>query len=192
MLTSGSLEDLTSKNEPDSVQLIIAFDVIEHLHDPASYVRAFSRILCDRGFLFTIVPNKRSLFEKYFKHSLAQQIKRGVVPEPGVPHVQFKSPEEWDEFFQSNGFRIVDRDMAIGHFVNDWWNGLLSIPLRAFVCPVVEVVAYRCKREFDSGRIERAFCATWLMERVNSLDELLKRQLKSRSGWNLIVARKQA
>ena len=190
-LMTGSLEDLVNQNKPDSVQLIIAFDVIEHLNDPASYVQAFSKILCEQGFLLTIVPNRRSLFERFFKHSLAQQIKRGVVPEPGVPHVQFKSPEEWDRFFQANGFRIVDRDMTIGHFVNDWWNGLLSVPLRAFVFPVLEVVAYYSKRKIDTGRIERTFCPGWLMERVDLLDQLLKKPLKSRFGWNLIVAQKQ-
>src|SRR5689334_21752702 len=132
-LLAGSLDTLLSRNEPGSLQLVIEFDVIEHLEDPASYVRALNTLLCAEGYLFTIVPNKRSLFERYFKRSLAQQIKRGAVLEPGVPHIQFKSPEEWDQFFQTNGFRIVSRDMTIGHFVNDWWNGLLSIPLRAFV-----------------------------------------------------------
>ena len=190
-LMTGSLEDLLNQNKPGSVQLIIAFDVIEHLKDPASYVQAFNKILCAQGFLLTIVPNRRSLFERFFKHSLAQQIKRGVVPEPGVPHVQFKSPEEWDQFFEANGFRIVERDMTIGPFVNDWWNGLLSVPLRAFVFPVLEVVAYYSKRKIDTGRFERTFCPGWLMERIDLLDQLLKQPLKSRFGWNLIVAQKQ-
>ncbi len=185
---SGSLEDLGKSN---SVQLIIAFDVIEHLEDPSSYIQTFNKILCDDGFLFTIVPNRRSLFERYFKRSLAQQKKRGAVMEPGVPHIQFKTPEEWDQFFEANGFRIVDRDMTIGHFVNDWWNGLLAVPLRSYVYPVLDVVAYRTQRTIDAGRIERALCPPWLMERVDFFDQLLKAHLKSRFGWNLIVAQKQ-
>ena len=214
LLMSGSFEDLVSHfvhkrhktsqktpmcllctstdNAPDSVQLVIAFDVIEHLNDPAYYVQAFSKILCEDGFLFTIVPNRRSLFERYFKHSLAQQVKRGIVPEPGVPHVQFRSPEEWDQFFQANGFRIVDRDMTIGHFVNDWWNGLLSIPLRTYVYPVLELIAYRGKFQLDVGKIESTLCAPWLMERVNVLDQLLKRWTNCCFGWNLIVAQKRS
>jgi 2-polyprenyl-3-methyl-5-hydroxy-6-metoxy-1,4-benzoquinol methylase len=185
---SGSLEDL-SKSDP--VQLIIAFDVIEHLEDPASYIRAFNKILCDDGFLFTIVPNRRSLFERYFKRSLAQQIKRDAVMQPGVPHIQFKTPEEWDQFFEANGFRIVDRDMTIGHFVNDWWNGLLAVPLRSYVYPVLEVIAYRGKLNWNVGRIEAALCPPWLMERVNVLDQWLKSWSKCCFGWNLIVAQKQ-
>ena len=190
-LMSGSLEDLTNQNAPDSVQLIIAFDVIEHLKDPASYLQAFNKVLCNQGFLFTIVPNRRSLFERYFKRSLASQIKRGVVPEPGVPHVQFRSPEEWDAFFEANGFGIVDRDMTIGHFVNDWWNGLLAIPLRRFVFPALELIAYRGKFDLNVGKIESAFCPPWLMERVNVLDQSLKSWSKCCFGWNLIVAQKR-
>ena len=191
-LMSGSLEDLTNQNPRNSVHLIIAFDVIEHLNDPASYVQAFNKVLSDRGFLFTIVPNRRSLFERYFKRSLASQIKRGVVLEPGVPHIQFKSPEEWDQFFEANGFRIVDRDMTIGHFVNDWWNGLLAVPLRTFVYPVLEVLAYRGKFDLNPGKIEQTLCPPWLMERVNVLDQLLKSWSKCCFGWNLIVAQKRS
>ena len=190
-LMAGSLDDLLNNNAPDSLQLTIAFDVIEHLEDPTSYVRAINKLLSRDGYLFTIVPNKRSFFERYFKRSLAQQKKRGAVLEPGVPHIQFKSPEEWDQFFQANGFRIVARDMTIGHFVNDWWNGLLSIPLRTFVYPVLQVLAFHGKFELDAGKIEQTLCAPWLMERVNVLDQLLKNPLRGRFGWNLIVAQKE-
>ena len=190
-LMAGSLDDLLNNNAPESLQLAIAFDVIEHLDDPASYVKAINRLLSKDGYLFTIVPNKRSLFERYFKRSLAQQIKRGATLEPGVPHIQFKTPEEWDHFFQANGFRIVARDMTIGHFVNDWWNGLLSIPLKTWVYPVLDVIAYYRKRTIDAGRIERTLCPPWLMERVDLFDQILKPQLRSQFGWNLIVAQKQ-
>jgi 2-polyprenyl-3-methyl-5-hydroxy-6-metoxy-1,4-benzoquinol methylase len=185
---SGSLEDLSKS---DSVQLITAFDVIEHLEDPAGYVQTFNKLLSDDGFLFTIVPNRRSLFERYFKRTLAQQIARGAVLEPGVPHIQFKTPEEWDRFFEANGFRIVDRDMTIGHFVNDWWNGLLAVPLRSYVYPVLEVIAYRGKFNWNVGRIEATLCPPWLMERVDVLDQWLKSWSKCCFGWNLIVAQKK-
>jgi 2-polyprenyl-3-methyl-5-hydroxy-6-metoxy-1,4-benzoquinol methylase len=188
---AGSLNDLINNNAPESIHVAIAFDVLEHLEEPADYVQAINRMLCKEGFLFTIVPNKRSLFERYFKYSLAQQIKRGGKREPGVPHIQFKSPEEWQDFFRANGFRIVAHEMTIGHFVNDWWNGLLSIPLKLWVYPGLEVVAYRTKRTFDLGRIERTLCPPWLMERIDVLDRLLKPQLRSRFGWNLIVVQKQ-
>lgn len=191
-LMAGSLDDLIKNNEPGSLQLALAFDVVEHLEDPASYIQAIGRLLSKDGYLFTIVPNRRSLFETYFRRSVTRQLARGAVLEPGVPHIQFKTPEEWDRFFQANGFRIVARDMTIGHFVNDWWNGLISIPLKMWVYPVMEVIAYHAKRNVNVGRIDQTLCAPWLMERVDFFDQLLKNPLRRRFGWNLIVAQKQS
>ena len=119
-------------------------------------------------------------------------MKRGIPLESGVPHIQFKSPAEWDRFFQTNGFSIVEHDMTIGHFVNDWWNGLLCLPLRAFVAPVMQMLSLRGGFDFDAGRWEQRFCPEWLMEEVNLADVLLKRPLSGFFGWNLIVARKQS
>jgi len=188
-LMTGSLGDLISNNKPESLQLVIAFDVIEHLEDPASYVKALNSLLSKDGYLFTIVPNKRSLFERYFKYSLAQSIKRGASWEPGVPHIQFKSPEEWDEFFKESGFKIIEHDMAIGFFVNDW-NGLLGLPLRVYVTPVLVRLAQMLRINFDQVAFEERFSPPWLMKRVHVLDQMCKKQLASRFGWNLIVATK--
>ncbi|PWT93233.1 MAG: hypothetical protein C5B55_04950 [Blastocatellia bacterium] len=190
-LQTGALRHLVENNEGESIQLILAFDVIEHLEDPASYVAAFRRLLNDGGWLFTIVPNRRSLFERSFKRTFKRQQAAGIPTEPGVPHIQFKSPEEWDQFFAANGFEIVDRDMAIGHFVNDWWNGFLSVPLRTFVFPVLEVAAFRTKQSINVARLEQLLCPQWLMERVDVLDSWMKPLTKSRFGWNLIVAEKK-
>jgi hypothetical protein len=44
--------------------------------------------------------------------------------------------------------------------------------------------------QIDAGRIERTLCPPWMMERVNLLDQLFKNRLRSRFGWNLIVAEK--
>jgi 2-polyprenyl-3-methyl-5-hydroxy-6-metoxy-1,4-benzoquinol methylase len=189
-LVAGDLGDLQEQEHP--INLAIAFDVIEHLPDPASYVRALNQLLGEGGLLFTIVPNRRSLFERYFKRSLRKAMEKGVTLEPGVPHMQFKSPEEWDSFFQENGFSILEHDMTIGHFVNDWWNGLLCLPLRAFVSPVLQVIAFRGGFDFDPDRWEQRFCPEWLMEEVNLADVLLKDRLSRLFGWNLIVARKQS
>ena len=81
--------------------------------------------------------------------------------------------------------------MAIGHFVNDWWNGLLAVPLRAYVYPELEVIAYRGNFRWNIGRIEAKLSPPWLMERVNVLDQWLKRWSKCCFGWNLIVAQKR-
>jgi SAM-dependent methyltransferase len=191
-LFTGPLENLTRQIGPGFFHLAIAFDVIEHLEDPAHYCRQISSLLQDKGLLFTIVPNRRSLFERYFRHTLKKQREKGIPLTPGVPHLQFKTPAEWEELFESNGLRILEHEMAIGFLVNDCWNGLLGVPLRVYVCPVAQMLSYVLGLNFNAAVFERAFSPAWLMERVNVWDQFLKKLLKSRFGWNLIVAQKSS
>ena len=182
------LEDL--KAEQSGFQLAIAFDVIEHLEDPSRYARCIHSLLDDGGLFFSIVPNRRSVFERYFKYSIAQQRAKGLTWIPGVPHLQFKTPSEWEELFEQSGFRIVEHDMAIGFFVNDLWTGMLGLPLRVFVTPILARLAFMFRTEFNQVAFEEAFSPPWLMKRVDVLDQLCKKQLAPRFGWNLIVATK--
>lgn len=189
-LFTGSFSDLRGQAH-SSFHLAIAFDVIEHLESPADYCGTINSLLRDGGLLFTIVPNKRSIFERYFKHSLKRQRDLGKPLMPGVPHLQFKSPEEWKRFFEQCGFRILDHEMAIGFFVNDCWNGLLGLPLRVYVVPVLERLALAFGKKFDGVAFEEAFSPHWLMKRVDLVDELFRKWFTGRFGWNLIVAEKQ-
>ena len=170
--------------------LAIAFDVIEHLEDPSSYCRRIHSLLNEGGLFFSIVPNRRSIFERYFKHSITKQRAKGIPLVPGVPHLQFKLPEEWEKLFADCGFKIVQHDMAIGFFVNDWWVGLLGLPLRVFVTPMLAHVAHIFGMNFNQVAFEERFSPPWLMRRVDALDQLCKKQFASRFGWNLIVATK--
>lgn len=180
------------RDEPDHSRfdLAIAFDVIEHLEDPYGYCRDIHSLLDDGGLFFSIVPNRRSIFERYFKYSIEKQRARGTPWIPGVPHLQFKSPEEWEQLFEQSGFKIIEHDMTIGFFVNDCWHGLIGLPLQVFVCPVLAMFAYVLKVKIDVGAFERAFTPSWLMKRVNVLDQVLKNRLKNRFAWNLIIAEK--
>jgi SAM-dependent methyltransferase len=186
-----SLDDLLRQKGESFFHLAIAFDVIEHLEDPAAYLKKIRSLLHEQAVLFTIVPNRRSIFERYFKHSIKKQREKGIKWTPGVPHLQFRTPGEWGDFFESNGFRIVEHDMTVGFFVNDCWNGLLGLPLRVFVCPVLAALAHVFRWNFNPAAFEEAFSPAWLMERVNVWDQALKSQLANRFGWNLIVAQKK-
>jgi 2-polyprenyl-3-methyl-5-hydroxy-6-metoxy-1,4-benzoquinol methylase len=171
-------------------QLAIAFDVIEHLEDPSLYCRNIHSLLNEGGLFFLIVPNRRSIFERHFRRSIKKQRAKGIPWVPGVPHLQFKLPEEWERLFQESGFKIVEHDMAIGFFVNDCWTGLLGLPLRVYVTPIMAHVAHILRLNFNQVRFEERFSPPWLMKRVDVLDQLCKKQLASRFGWNLIVATK--
>lgn len=187
-LFTDSIDRLGELVSQDYFHLAISFDVIEHLEQPEQYLRGLRPVLRDDGYLFAIVPNRRSVFERHFKHSIQEQREKRIAWTPGVPHLQFKSPDEWREFFESNGFRILDHDMTIGFFVNDCWNGLLGLPIRLYVCPVLARLAHYGGLSFDLAAFEEAFSPAWLMERVNVLDIVFGRRLRNRFGWNLIVA----
>ena len=187
---TGPFEELGSQPDLRKFDLALSFDVIEHLEDPAGYLRQLHPLLADSGFLFAIVPNRLSLFERYFKRSLRKQRRLGVALQRGVPHLQFKSPAEWAAFFEAQGFRVVEHDMTLGFLVNDVWNGLLTIPIRSQVTPALSRAAGLLGVRFDAGAFEQLFVPAWLMERVHVLDMLLARSLKNRFGWNLLVVQK--
>lgn len=184
------LEKLSHESGRSGFHLAIAFDVIEHLEDPSGYCRSIHSLLDNGGLFFSIVPNCRSVFERYFKYSIAKRRAKGIPFEPGVPHLQFKTPSEWEELFRQSGFKILQHDMTIGFFVNDFWCGMLGLPIRVYVAPVLARLAVMLGMKFDEGRFEGAFSPPWLMKRVDVLDQLCKKQLASRFGWNLIVATK--
>lgn len=190
-LFTDSIDALRQKVGPDYFDLAIAFDVIEHLEDPGKYLENIARLLRDEGYLFAIVPNQRSVYERYHRHTIKKQIQKGLTWTAGVPHLQFKSPEEWDAYFKAHGFEIVEHDMAIGPLVNDCWHGAVALPLYAWVTPVLQVLRAKLNWPRDPEAFERAATPAWLMSRVDVFDKLLKSQLRSQFGWNLIVARRQ-
>jgi 2-polyprenyl-3-methyl-5-hydroxy-6-metoxy-1,4-benzoquinol methylase len=181
----------TLKEEPgqSGFHLAIAFDVIEHLEDPSHYCRCIHTLLNDGGLFFSIVPNRRSLFERYFKHAITKRRAQGIPWVPGVPHLQFKTPSEWEDLFKQSGFKILEHDMAIGFFVNDW-TALVGLPLRVYVTPVLARLAAMLRMKFNETAFEETFSPPWLMKRIDVLDQLCKKQFAQRFGWNLIVATK--
>lgn len=190
-LFTDSINHLAEVLGPDYFHLAISFDVIEHLERPQDYLQGLRPLLQDGGYLFTIVPNRRSIYERYFKHSLKKQREKGLPLTPGVPHLQFRSPEEWDEFIEENGFEIVEHDMAIGTFVNDFWNGALALPIYLYVTPVLQVLLPRLGGGVDPAVVERVVTPVWLMRRIDVFDNVFKKRLHGQFGWNIIVARKK-
>jgi SAM-dependent methyltransferase len=78
----------TLREGDTAFHLAIAFDVIEHLEDPSHYCHRIHSLLREDGLLFTIVPNRRSIFERYFRHSIKKQKAKGIALVPGVPAIQ--------------------------------------------------------------------------------------------------------
>ena len=81
--------------------------------------------------------------------------------------------------------------MAIGPLVNDLWHGMLGLPIRLFVAPVLQTVAYKLGFNFNPSKFEEGFFPPKLMAAADLLDSILKPYTRNRFGWNLIVARPQ-
>jgi 2-polyprenyl-3-methyl-5-hydroxy-6-metoxy-1,4-benzoquinol methylase len=184
-LMTGALTD-AALNE-NAYDLVLAFDVIEHLLDLEGNLDRLARAMAPDGLLFVTVPNRRAAFERLFRLFHRRRLARGILDTSGVPHVNFKSPTEWRETFSRSGFSVVDHDMAIGFLVNDIWQATFGIPIRTFVDPVVHQWCAHRGRPFRACVIERFLYPRWWMRFVNELDEVLKPLARPLWGWNLMV-----
>ena len=190
-LHAEPFETLVRQDNAESFHLAISFDVIEHLEDPADFLKALHPLLHREGLYFCIVPNGNTFFESYFRRALAKQRKRKIKLAPGVPHLQFRSPEEWVAFFEAHRFEVIEHEMAIGPMVNDVWHAFLGLPIRLYVAPIFSYLSQPRPRLLEPSGFESLFYPAWLMERIDVLDEMFAKWLKPWFGWNLIVARKK-
>lgn len=185
-IESISLFELEKNKEFD---LIVAFDVLEHLHNLEDYIVELRNRLAPGGIIIVTVPNKRSVFETCWAYGHKQRISRNLpVDTSGASHVQFKTPEEWDEIFKEKGLKILKHDMGIGFLVNDCWHGFYGLAVRRFIEPfIISIITRTLKIDYAPYSFEEIFYPYWLMERVNVIDLALKPLLKHRWGWNLFV-----
>ena len=160
--------------------LITAFDVIEHLVDPAGEaIGPFRSLLAPGGLIFCTVPNRRTLSE--FATKLA--LRAGRTLPNGEAHLQFKSPSEWRSFFVANGLEIVEHDMTIGCAVNTWfWSA--QLPTNA-----LRKVARKVRMDFNPDRVVNTIAPKWAMRGLDKFDDVTKPLTRGLFGWNLFVLR---
>lgn len=175
----------TLEHQINNYDLIIAFDVLEHLIDLDIIILDLKMKLNTNGVIFVTVPNRKSLFESYWR---VRRLMRSSInlsnDNSGVSHVNFYTPDEWKHYFMDKGFKIIKHDMAIGFIVNDCWHGIYGLLSRLFLVPVIKQF---CK---NAKTFERIFYPKWLMRYVDFLDELTKPYMKHRWGWNLFILSK--
>lgn len=164
--------------------LILAFDVFEHLDRPADLIDQMRDMLAPGGVIFCTVPNRRTLFEIVLRVHWKIGLARGRVFTPGEPHIQFKSPREWRQFFSRCGLEIVEHDMAIGFLVNTW-AAIVTYPTmivrRLFHMPAVS--------ERD---LLWPFGAKPVMRALGWLDQRTVNVMRGCWGWNLFVLAKSS
>jgi 2-polyprenyl-3-methyl-5-hydroxy-6-metoxy-1,4-benzoquinol methylase len=166
--------------------LILAFDVVEHLLELDDGLEKLRNKLSENGSIFISVPNRLSFFETYFKFLYKRQLRKGFIDKSGIPHVNFYTPQEWKQLFIDKGFNIIDHDMTIGFFVNDW-NGFYDIPTRIFITPIIHRLFSALGMRYNVEFLKNIFAPRWLMKLLNELDETTKKYFANRWGWNLFV-----
>lgn len=178
-LTADSLEEIYRRDSREVFDLVIAFDIFEHLEDPRGALFGLNKLLRQDGLLFCTVPNKYSVAELFFRCLGAAFKFTGKGRPPGVAHIQFKSPRQWRSFFLEGGFDLIEHEMAIGPLVNNW-NGLWYVPS----------LIVRKITGLNTSRLPSRASPNWLMKRFNSVDRLTKKRTEGLYAWNLIVVRK--
>ncbi|MGZ4973372.1 MAG: class I SAM-dependent methyltransferase [Limisphaerales bacterium] len=181
IVTGRDLADCLSQIAGTQFSLMISFDVLEHLEDPASVLRRMRPLLAPEGRFFITVPNGRTGYELWFRLILITARMLGKKLRPGEPHLQRNSPERWKETLNEAGFRILSHEMQIGFLVNTA-SALVQIPLYTFG-RLLRAAGFN----FPSDKIQNIVCSKKAMEGLNKIDEKTKRYFSGLYGWNLFV-----
>ena len=91
---------------PQKFDLVTSMEVIEHVTDPAAFVRQLSVRLAPGGLMILSTPN-RTLLSKLLLVEAAERI--GVVPRGTHDWNQFLTPEELAGLVHDAGLEVIDR-----------------------------------------------------------------------------------
>jgi 2-polyprenyl-3-methyl-5-hydroxy-6-metoxy-1,4-benzoquinol methylase len=182
IVTGQDFDDCLSQIKSTQFSLVICFDVLEHLEDPAGVLRKVRNLLTPKGRLFITVPNGRTLYELWFRFLLVTSKVSGKKLRPGEPHLQRNSPERWKEILTEAGFRVLSHEMQIGFLVNTA-SALVQIPLYSFG-RLVRALGF----SFPAEKIQETICSKKVMASLNKIDEKTRPYFSGLYGWNLFVA----
>jgi SAM-dependent methyltransferase len=141
--------DLAQAGLPESsFDVITAWNVLEHMHDPLSNLREMSRLLRPGGLLVFSIPNMDSLEAGLFGHYwLGWELPR---------HLYFFSRPVMEEALRTSKFELVKWDCLVGAYPSflfslrfmlaakagraRWaqlvWGAARSVPARAAAAPI--------------------------------------------------------
>ncbi|OAN58112.1 bifunctional 2-polyprenyl-6-hydroxyphenol methylase/3-demethylubiquinol 3-O-methyltransferase UbiG [Sphingomonas sp. TDK1] len=119
----GGIEDLAGR----SFDLVTSMEVIEHVSDPAGFVRGLAGALAEGGLMVLSTPNRTPL-SRLAMITLAEGA--GAIPKGTHDWSRFLKPEELEALLADSGLKVIDRQ------------GLSFSPTRGFVVTENEALNY--------------------------------------------------
>jgi 2-polyprenyl-6-hydroxyphenyl methylase/3-demethylubiquinone-9 3-methyltransferase len=119
----GGIEDLAGR----SFDLVTSMEVIEHVSDPAGFVRGLAGALAEGGLMVLSTPNRTPL-SRLAMITLAEGT--GAIPKGTHDWRRFLKPEELEALLTEAGLKVIDR------------RGLTFSPARGFVVSKNESLNY--------------------------------------------------
>lgn len=99
-----SAEDL-AKTEPDTYDIVTCLEMLEHVPDPASIVRATACLVKPKGLVFFATLNRNL---KSFIHAIVgAEYLLGLLPKGTHQHARFVTPAELSQFVRNAGMEVV-------------------------------------------------------------------------------------
>lgn len=157
-----AVDDIASSSlKPESFDLVLCSEVIEHAPEPERVVAGLRRVLRPGGALVLSTPQARSTLELASRVAFLPgiiDIVRRVYREPILPtgHISLLTVREVEALLASNGFRVLERH-----------TGGLYLPLVAELGGRAGLrLARRLERRISRGRLDGLlWTQSWVAER---------------------------
>ncbi|MFZ5987355.1 MAG: class I SAM-dependent methyltransferase [Bacillota bacterium] len=107
--------------EPSSLNLICAFQVLDHFLDPAATMQRFHQLLKPGGLCYTIIHNEKALQVKLFKTQ---------SPIIDVSHIYYFNRKTLRCIFLQSGFEVVDIFHIWNAYAINTWLRMAPIPFK--------------------------------------------------------------
>jgi len=98
--------DTNGKREALQFDLVTSMEVVEHVTDPAAFIRELSARLAPGGLMILSTPN-RTMLSKLLLVEAAERV--GAVPRGTHDWDQFLKPDELTELLEEAGLEVIDR-----------------------------------------------------------------------------------
>ena len=92
--------------EDNYFDVVIAFEIIEHVFHPEQVIKEVYRVLKEGGDLFISSPNRKN-FYTIGKHLLLRQPYGEKINKNNIYHIKEFTYDEFLDFLENNGFKII-------------------------------------------------------------------------------------